>query len=637
MTYRRAVNCLAATLACAAALLPRQTLAQNNNLATDDVVLPAGYVIEPVLTGLSYPTSIAVGPDGALYMAESGYSYGQYWTDARILRLSPSGRVHIVASGFRAPIMGLTFHNRLLYVAHRGAISTVDLSTLERGRRPVRDIVTGLPVVPNGQHFNSPVTFGPDGKMYFAVGAVTNSSVPGLDDVIYGWLPDMPWMRDAPAHEVTLTGSDYRSPDVLGPDPLKMVGGGAFLPFGTSSRAGQVIPAHPKPSAAVYRANADGSGLEVYAWGIRSPFGFAFGPDGRLYMTDQAVDDKGARGAANAPDVLWTIEQHAWYGWPDYLGGQPITEERFKPRFPLSRDPAFVQRDHPEVRQPLVRFEPHAAATKFDWSKSERFGFRGEMFLAEFGDGMPITTGLRPIPHKGFRIVRVNTATGAVEPFMTINNPGSEDTRGPKRPIQTLFDASGDNLYLLDFGALTVRLTGKEVGIRVPPQTGGVWRIRRQETAAGANPPAAARVEGARLLSWWTVRALILGIQRDMRVALVHANRARLAGVTDMRYSHHREEARGMLEQIRTVAVQAIKRIDDPKILDDGTHFLLHRVNAWATAAEPVHLRPDDPMIREVERWIERTSTSFPEKQELFQSYALPGRWQRPLERDIKP
>ena len=40
-------------------------------------------------------------------------------------------------------------------------------------------------------------------------------------------------------------------------------------------------------------------------------------------------------------------------------------------------------------------------------------------------------------------------------------------------------------------------------------------------------------------------------------------------------------------------------------------------------------------MIQEVDRWIERTS--FPEKQELFQNYALPGRWQRPVEKDIKP
>jgi hypothetical protein len=49
----------------------------------------------------------------------------------------------------------------------------------------------------------------------------------------------------------------------------------------------------------------------------------------------------------------------------------------------------------------------------------------------------------------------------------------------------------------------------------------------------------------------------------------------------------------------------------------------------------PLDIYPDDPVIRAVNRWVERTA--FPEKEYLFRTYARPGRWQRPLEEDVAP
>jgi hypothetical protein len=39
----------------------------------------------------------------------------------------------------------------------------------------------------------------------------------------------------------------------------------------------------------------------------------------------------------------------------------------------------------------------------------------------------------------------------------------------------------------------------------------------------------------------------------------------------------------------------------------------------------PLDIYPDDPVIRAVNRWVERTA--FPEKEYLFRTYARPGRW----------
>lgn len=628
MTIGRFNICL--TLFCALALLTSGARAEPETLSTEDVILPAGYVIEPVVTGLSYPSGIEFAPDGTMFVAEAGYSYGQHWTHPRILKVRPDGKAMPLAHGFRAPIMGITYREDRLYVSHRGKISVVDVN----GTGQVRDLITGLPAVPNAGHFNSRVAFGDDGKMYFAVGVVSNSGVPTFEEALFGWLPDMPWMRDAPAKEVTLTGSNYPTFDVLSPNSLKTIHGGAYLPFGTPSKAGQTIPAHPRPTGAVYRANPDGSDLEVIAWGIRSPFGFAKGPNGRIYMTNHAEDDRGGRPVGNAPDSLIEIRENAWYGWPDYVAGIPITDERFNPRFDLGKRPEFVMRDHPEVTQPLMRFEPHAADMGFDWSHSDRFGHQGEMFMVEFGTGEPITTAMRNAPKVGFGIIRANPEQGTREQFLDIKNPGMETTRGPKRPLDIRFHPRDGDLYLLDFGIMTIRLSLGQVGINPLIKTGTIWRVRRQD----ARPTAFAnlvRVDGENLVSWWMARSTMVGIQRNLDAALAYVRKMHSTPDVQLR-SIYREKAMGLMRSAG--AADAIfKRTNGPNVNDNGTRMLLLDLNDWASnpMMEPARFTDRDPIYRRVREWVK--ATEWPEKEELFKNYAMPGRWQRPVEKEIRP
>ncbi|MBW3621920.1 MAG: PQQ-dependent sugar dehydrogenase [Armatimonadetes bacterium] len=601
------------------------------NTATEDVVLPEGYVIEPVVTGLTYPTGIEFGPDGSLYLAEAGYSYGQHWTHSRVLRIRPDGTVLPLAHGFKGPIMGITLRGDQLYVSHRGTISVVDLAA-SGGRPRVRDIVTGLPALPNSGHFNSRVAFDDNGKMYFAVGVITNSGVPTFEEVLFGWLPDFPWMHDAPAKDVTLTGSNYPTVDVLGPGTSKPLTGGAYLPFGTPSKEGQTIPAHSRPTGAIYRANPDGTGLEVIAWGIRSPFGFAKGPDGRIYMTNHEMDDRGGRPAANAPDSLIVVEENAWYGWPDYIAGIPITDPRFKPNFPLGKRPEFVMKNHPPVTQPLVRFTPHAADMGFDWSHSDRFGHRGEMFMVEFGTGEPITTALRSEPKVGFGVLRLNPERGTRESFLDVRNPGMETTKGPMRPIDVRFHPRDGDLYLLDFGVMTVRLSLGQVGFNPLPETGTVWRVRRRDASSGGFNRLV-RVDGEDLVSWWMARSTMVGVEKALRSALLYAQKMRMTDDPMLR-SRWREQA---LTEMRSVGgVAAIfKRTSGPKVHDNGTRMLLSDLEAWASSPllEPMRLHANEPILRRVREWLQ--GTEWPEKEYLFKNYAVSGRWQRPLEKDL--
>src|SRR5260370_30877668 len=99
---------------------------------------------------------------------------------------------------------------------------------------------------------------------------------------------------------------------------------GAFSPFGTTTAMGQRIPGQVPCTAAIMRCNPDGSQLELVAWGIRNAFAIGFLPDGRLLAVDQGADDRGSRPLGNVPDQLFEVRQDAWYGWPDFIGGEPL-------------------------------------------------------------------------------------------------------------------------------------------------------------------------------------------------------------------------------------------------------------------------------------------------------------------------
>jgi hypothetical protein len=109
--------------------------------------------------------------------------------------------------------------------------------------------------------------------------------VVGADNFAYAWLPKFPDFCDVPAQDITLAGRNYEYRNVLG-NVAQTVRCGAYVPFGTETRPGQVIQGSTRCTGAILRCNPDGSDLEVVAWGLRNPYGIAFGPDGALSVVD---------------------------------------------------------------------------------------------------------------------------------------------------------------------------------------------------------------------------------------------------------------------------------------------------------------------------------------------------------------
>lgn len=432
--------------------------------------VPKGFQTEVVMSGLTYPTSVEFDDSGAMYVAEAGYSYGDDTAKPRILRVATDGGVKVAAEGsaLSGPINDLLWHRGQMYVSHRGKISVIE----SEGR--VRDLVTGLPS--EGDHHNNQLAVGPDGKIYFGQGTATNSGVVGIDNAKMGWLEKHPKFHDIPARNIQLVGEAFESANPT-ETTSELVSTLPFHAFGEAGQADLKVAGQVKAGGTILRMNADGSALEVYAWGLRNPFGVMWSPDGKLYASENGFDERGSRPVANDEEDIYLIKEGAWYGWPDYAMGLPITNPRFKPHD--KPQPRFLMAAHPPVEKPWMNFPKHSAIAKLEFSDAEPFG-KGRMFVAFFGHMAPMT-GEAPDDHGGHRVVRINRATGDFETFFgTKHGHGSAEksrmgesfSAGPRRLLDVRFSPDRKALYIADFGAMAI-----EAGAVPVPGTGVIWRV----------------------------------------------------------------------------------------------------------------------------------------------------------------
>ncbi len=435
-------------------------------------MVPAGFRIEPVLVGLNYPTSVAWDDEGALYIAESSVPFGcAAATEVRVARYRSEGRLETVIGGLERLVNDIAFHQGRLYISQMGKISV-----LADGK--VQDLISGLPSW--GLHQNNSLAFGPDGRLYFGQGTVTNAGV--VDSYALNQLRPTSRLGDCdiPGADVVLAGHNYTTMDLATGEERTS---GAFSPWGVATHEGmRVSGAGPGQAAsgAIMSANVDGSDLRVFAWGFRNPYGLAFAPDGRLYATNNGANRVPPRPITSDPDTLWVVEEGLWYGWPDFFAGQPVSDPAFKPPDRPQND--FLLTNHAELLKgrerppaPLVSFGLHVSPNKFDFSRQAGF-FPHQAMVAQFGSLLTPVEGLPGQPAQGHRVVRVDVARGTVSD-LAVNCSGrpasqSEDEAGLERPIQARFGPDGA-LYIVDFG----RLELAEDGWVAPAGDGVIWRM----------------------------------------------------------------------------------------------------------------------------------------------------------------
>lgn len=159
--------------------------------------------------------------------------------------------------------------------------------------------------------------------------------------------------------------------------------------------------------ANILEFNPDGSGLRVFASGIRNPVGLAFEPKtGKLWTS---CNERDMLGDNLVPDYTTHVEDSGFYGWPWYYIGK-----NHDPRLPDS---------HPGWRAkmltPDVLIQPHSAPLGFAFYTGKQFPaeYQGDEFLALHGSW-------NRTDRTGYEVVRIplhgkGEATGEYEDFLT--------------------------------------------------------------------------------------------------------------------------------------------------------------------------------------------------------------------------
>ena len=195
----------------------------------------------------------------------------------------------------------------------------------------------------------------------------------------------------------------------------------------------------------ILRMNPDGTGLEVYARGIRNTVGFDWDPEtGDLWFTDNGRDWFGDDIPPDELNRAPEIGMH--FGFP-YCHGRSIA------------DPEFGEGQSCEnFTPPEQELGPHVAALGMRFYDGEQFpeGYRGQIFITEHGSW----NRLEPI---GYRVMMVSLENGTPVSYEVFAEGWLQGRDAWGRPVDVEVAGDGSLLVSDDRANAVYRITYPEV------------------------------------------------------------------------------------------------------------------------------------------------------------------------------
>jgi glucose/arabinose dehydrogenase len=198
------------------------------------------------------------------------------------------------------------------------------------------------------------------------------------------------------------------------------------------------IDARDPRRAAILELNPDGSGMRVFASGLRNPNGLAWEPSSGALWT--AVNERDGLGNDLVPDYITSVREGAFYGWPyAYFGKNEDPRHR-------GRRPELVARSV----APDYALGAHTATMDIEFYQGAAFPerYRGGAFVTQRGSwNRGEFAGYRVL----FLPFRNGRPSGTAEDFLTgFLVPGKDEVYG--RPVGLAVLPDGSLLVADDAG-----------------------------------------------------------------------------------------------------------------------------------------------------------------------------------------
>jgi glucose/arabinose dehydrogenase len=371
-------------------------------------VAAEGLQVEAFAVGLDHPRWIYVLPDGGVLVAETNAPPGKPeglkgWVMAQVMKVAGAGPKSA---------------NRITLLRDTDGDGVSDAKS------------TYL------QNLNSPFGMALVGDSFYVANA---------DAVVrFPYTPGLATITAAPQKVVDLPAGinhHWTKNLIANADGSKL-----YATVGSNSNVGENGLAMEANRAAILEFNPDGTGMRVFASGLRNPNGLAWQPESGALWT--AVNERDEIGNDLVPDYITSVKDGAFYGWPySYYGGH--VDVRVKPQ-----RPDMVAKAIP----PDYALGAHTASLGLAFSPGNTLGprFQNGAFVGQHG-----SWNRKPVA--GYKVVFVPFAggmpAGATQDVLT----GFLDEGGKAqgRPVGVAVDGGGALLVADDVGNTIWRVTAK--------------------------------------------------------------------------------------------------------------------------------------------------------------------------------
>lgn len=223
----------------------------------------------------------------------------------------------------------------------------------------------------------------------------------------------------------------------FGPD------GKLYIPIGAPCNICDNTEKDPR-YASITRMNADGTGFEIFAHGIRNSVGFAWHPtNGELWFTENGRDMMG-------DDIPHDELNHApkagmHFGYP-FIHADDVID----PEFGEGKNPA-------DYTRPIQKLNPHGAALGMKFYTGNQFPeqYKNQVFIAEHGSWNRST----PI---GYRVSLVRLEGNKAVAYEDFASGWLKDGEAWGRPVDVLQLPDGSLLVSDDHAGLVYRISYKK-------------------------------------------------------------------------------------------------------------------------------------------------------------------------------